>query len=240
MKTTQEALEVSERIVQCLDICRTEQENWKRYHDLVKLRKEEESRVKAMAAGGSSIAKMLDQQAGKEEKKEIAQPTPHPFLMGGTLTQYVMRTLRSARLAEVNDALLTLPFDYAVRLLKFLTKMLEEGNEVELAIKCALLLLRVHGNQLTSTGSLVESLATLRRHSRLRLYAFKDIVGTNLAALQYLAKNIAETENEHIFGDPTESAVASSSSAATKRGKRKEYSTVPMRRKKAVKILRPR
>lgn len=105
-----------------------------------------------------------------------------------------------------------------------------QGKEIELAVKCGLLLLRVHHNQFVSTGALIESITTLRRHARLRLNFYKDITGLNLAALQFLSRNIEETETQHLFGDPEEAA-------AKKR--RRMYNTKAHRKKLATKKHRP-
>ena len=91
----------------------------------------------------------------------------------------------------------------------------------------------MHQNQFVATGTLLESLATLRRHSRLRLCGTKDLVGTNLAALQFLAKDIAETETQHLFGEKP-----ADKKASRKRGR--EFNTVTGRKKPAQKRMRPR
>lgn len=132
------------------------------------------------AIGGSSLARALEQKASSSSltsTDEVAQPKPHPLLQGLTPTQFVMKTIRTPKLAQVFEALLTLPLDYSTSLLKYLTKMLEEGNEVELAIKCSLLLLKIHqGHIISSSSGMIETLATLRRHTRLRITSMKDLV----------------------------------------------------------------
>lgn len=125
-----DALELAEKIVECLDVVHTEHENWKRYGELLKQQKEKAAQVKAAKLGGTGggLSSLIAQEDVKLES--VPQPTPHPYLQGRTPSAYVLSVLRSARLADLTDALLTLPFEYAQRLVYMLAKILEEVSLV--------------------------------------------------------------------------------------------------------------
>jgi U3 small nucleolar RNA-associated protein 12 len=162
---------------------------------------------------------------------EVPSPTPHPLLQGGTPAQYVLRTLRSVRLSELTETLLTLPFDYAMRLLGHLARLLEQGSDVELCVKVTLLLLRIHQTQMVSTRTHFEVLMALRKHARVRLEALKDTVGTNLAALRYLKLDIEQTATANFFGEDE----------GKQGGKKRKYTTIAAKRQnKSFKHLRRR
>lgn len=150
------------------------------------------------------------------------------FFTGKTPSQYILSILRSVKLAEISETLLTLPFDYAVMLLQHISRILEQGNEVELCIKCALLLIRIHQNQLISTQSLIEPLSILRKHARLRLTHYKDTIGTNMAALRYLQADIESSATANFFGEPTPAQ-------AERSNKKRKYNTVARRHQTAKK-----
>lgn len=250
------AQDLGEQLIDVLDICEVEEENWRRYHALVRTRVSEWRERRRLAAGGDakagSIAALLAVTAvmGKDgtaqavalggdaadaERAElqavvsnVPKPAPHPSLQGATLAQHVLRTLRSVRLYELTETLLTLPYEYALRLLAFLARLLEQGNEVELCVKCALTLLKVHHAQIVSAKAGVEALTALRRHARLRLTAMKDAIGTNMAGLRYLAADIEQAATANFFGDAADAP-------QSKRGhqRKRVYDTVANKRRNA-------
>lgn len=232
VKTRAETLELGERVVQCLDVCTQEIENWRRWHELVRVRAEEDTALAQMVSRGNAVGKMLQQHNQADGKpSEVPSPTPHPLLQGGTPAQYVLRTLRSVRLSELTETLLTLPFDYAMRLLGHLARLLEQGSDVELCVKVTLLLLRIHQTQMVSTRTHFEVLMALRKHARVRLEALKDTVGTNLAALRYLKLDIEQTATANFFGEDE----------GKQGGKKRKYTTIAAKRQnKSFKHLRRR
>jgi U3 small nucleolar RNA-associated protein 12 len=247
---TKQAQDLGEQLINALDVCETEAENWRRYHALVRTRVNEWRDGKRLSRSGGvgggrkgSLASLLGATAlegrdgrsvelvgGDEaERAELAalvagvpKPAPHPALAGATLSQYVLRTLRSVRLYELTETLLTLPYEYALRLLAFLAKLLEQGNEVELCVKCCLTLLKVHHAQIVSSKAAVEALSALRRHARLRLTAIKDTIGTNMAGLRYLAADIEQAATANYFGEPEEGRARAKRTYDTVAHKRKQ------------------
>ncbi len=96
--------------------------------------------------------------------------------------------------ADLETALLMLPFSDALRLLSYLPEWLEQrsGSHAELACRVAVLLLRLHHAQLVSTASARPVLVRLQRHLRPSVQAIKDLAGFNSAALQHLQRQVRE------------------------------------------------
>jgi len=249
VRTSKDALAVSETLMEALDIVTTEEENWKRYHELVKTQQKRieaaEYKLAQLKAGeslsGLERAIMSSTQSAiraletelEELRRPVVQPTPHIKMMGQTPTQFILRVIRSTKTSELTEALVTLSYEYAIKLLKYLTRMLEQGLDPENCVKLSLLILKIHQTQVISSRSMIEHLAALRRHSRLRLTGIKDTVGTNLAALQYLAQDIKSSESQYVFGEPE-----GEDSLLGKR--KKKYNTVAARRRPQAKLKRVR
>ena len=66
--------------------------------------------------------------------------------------RFVLRTLQDIRPAELDQALLSLPFTDAVALINHLHHVLRRGVATELACKCVLFLLKIHHKQVGATS----------------------------------------------------------------------------------------
>mmetsp|Transcript_7940 Transcript_7940/g.10069 ORF Transcript_7940/g.10069 Transcript_7940/m.10069 type:complete len:98 (-) Transcript_7940:318-611(-) len=86
------------------------------------------------------------------------------------------------------------PFGYASRLFRFLLLIINDPSQqhmhAEVAIKCAITLLRIHFKQIVATQSLNQTLLEFRRVMRKRLYKYQNLIGTNMAALKYIKSQV--------------------------------------------------
>ena len=113
----------------------------------------------------------------------------------GTLTTSCM--LHSASVlqaADLEQALLVLPFTEALRLLSYLCQWLRKGLQTELCCRVSALLLRLHHPQLVATPSARPALIQLQMLLRQRVQGLKDTMGFNLAALQHLTRSVKERQ----------------------------------------------
>lgn len=225
MSTSQSQLKAGERIMEALDVCTEEEERWQGYFDTHWKRlhsaaggaergnEEEESAAlrkarqvfgaKDTAAGVEDDGMQVDEESsgaetGKEKLTEAVvaeKPPPNILFRGQNLWGYLYEVLLSVRAAELDAALMLLPFGYAVRLLKFLAVFLEEGwGDQELCIRAALLLLQVHERQLRSMRSIPDVVLRLRTVIPVRIRAMRDTLGTNIAALQWTQMQIKQEQ----------------------------------------------
>ncbi|KAF5835893.1 quinon protein alcohol dehydrogenase-like superfamily [Dunaliella salina] len=96
---------------------------------------------------------------------------PNPMMLGLTGSAYVLRALSSVRASDLESALLMLPFTDALRLLGYLPTWLE---------------------QLVATASARPLLLKLHKRLHPAVQGLKDVLGVNMAALQYLQRASSE------------------------------------------------
>jgi len=133
-----------------------------------------------------------------ERKPGEALP-PNVLMMGMSPGEYVFKAVSSVRSADLEQAVMCLPFTNALGLLRYLTEWLKGGTNVELTARLAVLLLRIHHLQLVGTPSARPVLATLRGLLRRRVSELRDLFGSNVAALQHLQRTY--TAEKSSFGD---------------------------------------
>lgn len=126
-----------------------------------------------------------------EAADSLTPPPRNPLLLGLTPSAYLLRTLRSIRPSDIDQVLLVLPFADALRLLRYLHHLLVKRQGVELASRCALLLLRVHHAQIVANASSHTPLMVSLRHAmHAALGEHKDTVGFNVAGLRLLERSL--------------------------------------------------
>lgn len=136
----------------------------------------------------------------------------------GVPEQYVLVTLQRILPAQLDDALLTLPFDKVVSLLRHLDGMTRRqsgaaGNSsLALVSRVLFFLLRTHHAQIVSNTVMRTTLIGLRSSLARALALQKSTVGYNLAALRYIKqqdiarRTAALYEERGLAGDAGEEA----------------------------------
>jgi len=164
-RKTLESVSAADALVDALEMAAHEEE---RHRD----------HQKQLAAGGKSGA--------------VPSLAPNPMMLGLTGSAYVLRALSSVRASDLESALLMLPFTDALRLLGYLPTWLEQGSAIELSTRVAVLLLRLHHSQLVATASARPLLLKLHKRLHPAVQGLKDVLGVNMAALQYLQRASSE------------------------------------------------
>ena len=143
----------------------------------------------------------------KNDAMRLQAPPPNPILAAYNLEPeaYVLRVVEKVPSSALHDALLVLPFQKVVSLMKYLDIW---TRNVSIFVKCTFLesfiscqqwnivlvsrtiffLLRTHHHQIVANQIMRTSLVTLRKHLRRALRSQKETIGYNLAALQYLRR----------------------------------------------------
>jgi U3 small nucleolar RNA-associated protein 12 len=101
---------------------------------------------------------------------------------------YLVHVLKNIRSSDLEQALLVLPFHTVVRLVRLFCKLCERGTDVELVGKSLLFLFRAHQPRLMATQTLSQELATIAALLRENLSAYRQLMGTNLAALRFVQR----------------------------------------------------
>uniref|UniRef100_A0A8C6XPE0 WD repeat domain 3 n=1 Tax=Naja naja TaxID=35670 RepID=A0A8C6XPE0_NAJNA len=105
---------------------------------------------------------------------------------------------------ELEESLLVLPFSYVPDLLMLFNQYFELGLEVELLCRALLFLLRIHFGQITSNQLLVQVMENLKKTTLSRVSQVKDVLGFNMAGLQFLKREIEARDEVTFFADATD------------------------------------
>jgi hypothetical protein len=92
----------------------------------------------------------------------VPQPPKNPLLWGKTVEDSILDKLTSIKSTDLEETLLVLPFEFAMRLLSFLDRFISQGKEIELCVRCVLYLLTIHHSQIIANQLLVGTCSALR------------------------------------------------------------------------------
>uniref|UniRef100_A0ABM5FR07 WD repeat-containing protein 3 n=1 Tax=Pogona vitticeps TaxID=103695 RepID=A0ABM5FR07_9SAUR len=176
-KKTIETIKAAERIMEAIELYREE------------TAKLEEHKAICKAAG-----------------KEVPLPV-NPILKAyGSISPsaYVLEVLKKVKSSELEESLLVLPFSYVPDLLILFNQFLQLGSEVELLCRALLFLLRIHFGQITSNQLLVKVMENLKKTTISKVSQVRDILGFNMAGLQFLKREIESKDEVMFFADATE------------------------------------
>ncbi|BGP34220.1 beta transducin [Rhodotorula toruloides] len=155
--------------------------------------------------------------AYEEEKRrqptdEMASRVPHPtrnpiFSMYGNCSaeEYVLKVVKAIPAAQLQDALLVLPFGQVVQLIEHIDVWAHRGWNLPLTSRVLFFLLRTHYSQIVATRALRPTMVALKSHLRDALKKQKNVLGYNLAALKYLQRQhdsnkVAEFYEQEVLG----------------------------------------
>ncbi|NXL45920.1 WDR3 protein, partial [Podilymbus podiceps] len=142
----------------------------------------------------------------KAAGKEIPFPV-NPILQAyGNITPsaYVLEVFRKVKSSELEESLLVLPFSYVPDLLRLFNEYIHLGSEVELLCRALLFLLKIHFGQITSNHMLVTVIENLKKTTISRVSEARDVLGFNMAGLQYLKREIEAKDEVTFFADATD------------------------------------
>jgi len=139
---------------------------------------------------------------------------PNMLLLGMDEGGYLLKALSSVRAAELEQALLLLPFSSARDLLTRLLPLLPHAPHAELMVRCVLFLVKVHHKQIMATRAFLPALHQLQAILTKRLAAEHSLVGYNLAAMRCMARTLEQSEQAKLFeGAITEQRTARAEAA---------------------------
>jgi len=119
---------------------------------------------------------------------------PNPLLLGLPPGEYVLRRIAGVRAADLEQALLVVPFHDAVRILRLMPSWMDRRNHLELCVRVTNLLLRIHHRQLSASPETRTVLLALQGRLRPRVQSAKDCMGFNCSALEHLKRRLAASQ----------------------------------------------
>ncbi|XP_027749929.1 WD repeat-containing protein 3 [Empidonax traillii] len=176
-KKTIETIKAAERIMEAIELYREEMAKLKEHNTICK------------AAG-----------------KEVPFPV-NPILRAyGNITPsaYVLEVFKKVKSSELEESLLVLPFSYVPDLLRLFNEYIHLGSDVELLCRALLFLLKIHFGQITGNHMLVTVIEDLKKTTISRVSEARDVLGFNMAGLQFLKREIEAKDEVTFFADATE------------------------------------
>ncbi|KAJ2884968.1 beta transducin [Coemansia asiatica] len=159
-KATMETLKAGERIMEALDLADEERRKWDEYEQ----RKRKMPHLNAMP------------------------PETNPILVyeKSTPEAHVLRTIERVRAAELEDALLALPFTRVLSLMAYIDIWARRDWNTPLTCRVLFFVLKTYQNQIVATRTMRSRLDSIRKHLRAGVNQQRDQIGYNLAALASL------------------------------------------------------
>ncbi|BGP18651.1 hypothetical protein JCM10213_002895 [Rhodosporidiobolus nylandii] len=198
-KSTTETLMAGERILEALEVAEADKAAFAAYHD----------ELRAGATG-------------------VPQPTRNPIFgmyNNCSAEEYVLKVVRKVPPAQLQDALLVLPFGKVTQLIECIDVWAHRGWQLSLTSRVLFFLLRTHHSQIVATRALRPTMVTLKGHLRDALKKQKTTLGYNLAALKYLQRQhdvnrVAEFYEQDATGMASEEEVRKKIEEGAKKRKR--------------------
>ncbi|KAJ7283753.1 WD-repeat-containing protein [Mycena rebaudengoi] len=101
---------------------------------------------------------------------------------------WVLRVVERVQSTALQDALLVLPFGKVVSLMGYLNIWAQRDWNITLVSRIIFFLLKTHHHQIVANRVMRTALIPLRKHLRSALQRQKEVIGYNLAALQYIRR----------------------------------------------------
>jgi len=153
--------------------------------------------------GAESLMEGIELYYETIDSKEIQLP---PLMMAygaETALDFMSGVISRIKHAQLEETLLVLPLDVVHKLLKILLKLLQDHVEVEVVSRCLLFLLEIHHGPILANPSFQQTIGELEAALDPEITRVRELAGTNLAGLRYLAARLKEREDVELFVDAT-------------------------------------
>ncbi|RDB22656.1 putative WD repeat-containing protein C3D6.12 [Hypsizygus marmoreus] len=177
-KQTTETLMAGERIMEAIDLADNERSIFQTYHD--------------------DMARLSE-----DDAMRLQPPPRNPVLAAYDVEpdEYVLRVIEKVQSTALHDALLVLPFGKVVSLMIYLNIWAQKDLNIPLVSRIIFFLLKTHHHQIVANRIMRTALIPLRKHLRAALMRQKDIIGYNLAALQYIRRRNESERTAQFYED---------------------------------------
>jgi U3 small nucleolar RNA-associated protein 12 len=166
--------------------------------------------MEALELGMEDLKLMEEWEIQKASNPNIAPPKRDPlYLALGDISaeRHVLNTISKLPVAQLQDALLVLPFSALPALFTFLAIWIKRQWEVTIVCRVLFFVLKTHQKQIVASRDLKTLLEDIRVDLRLFLGEVKDMMGFNIAALRCIgdrAKDMGIATLEDVERQETE------------------------------------
>ncbi|KAK9480728.1 WD40-repeat-containing domain protein [Lipomyces japonicus] len=147
--------------------------------------------VEALDVGAEDLDLVAEHAIAKKKNAGIAAPQRNAIfvaLEGISAERYVLDVIEKIKASQVQDALLLLPFDRVLTLLRFIDIWTSKRWNITLSSRLLFFLLKTYYRQIISNETMRPMLDAVRGHLRDALRHQKDELGYNLAGLKFIRR----------------------------------------------------
>lgn len=185
-KRTIESVKSGDTLLEAIDLAVKEREAIAEYEALCESRR-----------------KKMKQARGNEKIAMPAERTANEMLLGYSPLKYVLHTMRRIPSHHLEEALLVLPIERILELIRLLLSMVSNHLDVEFCCHVLLIILTVHHTQVNQQKDLLNDLELLWSRLRTQLQAQKSRIGFNLAGLRFISRQIQDDKRVFVVeADP--------------------------------------
>ncbi|QDZ24949.1 WD40 repeat domain-containing protein [Chloropicon primus] len=145
-----------------------------------------DSAIDALDIANHELERIEEHRTQVEKGRNKAKFVPNPLLLGREPLDFVFETLKKIKSSDIEQALILLPFNDALKVLAYCESWLKDPMETEFTCKIVMTLVRIHLDQIQNTTNVKPLLSSLRELMRPSLGRIKSIIGTNKAAITFL------------------------------------------------------
>lgn len=133
-----------------------------------------------------------------QEDPDSTHPPPLPPLMMAYQSRdaedYMAKMIELVKSSEVEQTILVFPFDVVVQLLEIMEVLLEKNKSVEVVCRMFFFVVEVHFGPLSTAKELHPLVRRVKELAQTRLGALRDLIGFNIAALDYHKNTLDERQ----------------------------------------------
>lgn len=149
----------------------------------------------ALDLGMADLEVVREWEVQRRANPKIAPPQRNVLFMAlGNISaeRHVLNTMAKIPAAQLQDALLVLPFASLPALFTFLSIWVQKGWNVTLTCRVLFFMLKTHQKQIVASRELKTVLEDMRSDLRRSLSGNKDLIGFNVAALRFVGERVDE------------------------------------------------
>ena len=151
--------------------------------------------AEALEVGLDDLELVRAWETQKRRKPSLAPPQRNVLFMAlnnVSAERHVLNTLAKIPAAQLHDALLVLPFSALPALFTFISIWVERQWNMPLTCRVLFFMLKTHQKQIVASRELKAVLEAMRTDLRRTLGGMKDVIGFNLAALQFVSERVQD------------------------------------------------
>ncbi|KAA0174006.1 hypothetical protein FNF27_04567 [Cafeteria roenbergensis] len=183
------SVSAADRLLGAISLAVEAREAWTEYE------RDLESAVRDTAAGTLEERAAM-RSTGEAVRPLVPPPAPKLELLKRTPAEMVLDALRAVPPADREQAILLLPFNAALELVRCLHRHVRRGVDVELCSRYILFTVRLHYTQLVASPSSRAELGAIRASIRARVGELRDIFGYTRAGLRFLDRAAASASGD--------------------------------------------